>query len=102
MPSITTNIRFATNVAELKRNLAEGIQTLDVMKQSVDRTVQALGGTGLMAAAHKTAAAIQELGGVTKLTAAEQERANTRIEKALEKYRALGGQAPAALHEPAD
>jgi hypothetical protein len=61
--------------------------------------VQALSGDKLFAAAHRMAAAISEIGGVTKLTAAEQQRANDLIGKAIEKYQALGKEAPTALKD---
>jgi hypothetical protein len=102
MATITNTVRWADNTEQLRRNLSQGIDTIDAMKKSVDRTVQSLGGTGLLAAANRTAAAIEQLGGVTKLTAAEQARANTLIEKAIAKYTALGQTAPTALRSLAD
>jgi len=68
MATIQNNIRWADNTAELKKNLMDGVNTLDAMRASVDRTVNAMSGTGLFGAANKVAAAIQQLGGVTKLT----------------------------------
>jgi hypothetical protein len=101
MATIVNNIRFSDNAKELAANLQAGIGTLDVMKSSVDRTVQSLGGTGLYGAANKITAAIQELGGVTKLTSAEQERALGTLDKAIEKYSAMGKVAPQALTDTA-
>jgi TP901 family phage tail tape measure protein len=45
------------------------------------------------------AMAVEKIGGMTKLTKQEQQQANTAIQQALEKYRALGIEAPAALRE---
>jgi len=102
MATITNSIRWADNTAELKKNLMDGVNTIDAMKSSVDRLVNTMSGQGLFGQANKTAAAIMELGGVTKLTASEQERANGILERAIEKYKAMGIAAPAAilaLHE---
>ena len=65
---IRHEVRWADNTAALRKNLLEGVGTLDAMKSAVDRTVASLSGTGLFQAANKVAAAIQEMGGVTKLT----------------------------------
>jgi hypothetical protein len=97
MATITNNVRWADNTADLKRNLLQGIDTIDAMKKSVDRTAESLGGSGLFRAANNMTAAIQQLGGATKLTAAEQERANTILDKAIEKYELIGRQVPTAL-----
>lgn len=94
MATITNNVRWADNTEELKKNLLSGIGTLDAMKSSVDRTVASLSGNGLMAAANKTAAAILEMGGASKLTTSEMERVNTQLEKAIEKYKVMGMTAP--------
>jgi len=102
MGTIITNIRWADNTAQLRANLLQGIDTIDAMKTAVDKTAAALGGTGLLAAANKTAAAIVQLGGATKLTASEQERASALIDKAIEKYDALGIAAPTALKQLSD
>jgi hypothetical protein len=59
--------------------------------------VKSLSGDGLFGAANNTTAAIQQLGGVTKLTAAEQDRATATIDKAIEKYRVLGQAAPQSM-----
>lgn len=97
MATIINNVRWADNTAELKKNLLEGVGTIEAMKSSVDRTAAALGGQGLFLQANKVTAAIQELGGVTKLTASEQERANTLLDKAIEKYKLMGMTAPPAM-----
>jgi hypothetical protein len=102
MPTIITNIRWADNTEQLRQNLKQGIDTIDAMKSAVDRTARSLGGEGLFTAANKVAAAIVQLGGVTKLTSAEQERANALIEKAIAKYEAMGQTVPTALRQIAD
>lgn len=99
MSTVSANVRFASNIAELKANILQGIDVIDSMKRSVDRTAESLGGSGLFRAANTTTAAIIEMGGATKLTAAELDQANTKIDKAIEKYDALGRTAPTAMRE---
>lgn len=90
------------------------------LEQSVDRVEAKLGEAG--AAAQKTsrqlesleasfagekitrtaenmATAINKVGGVTKLTAAEQTRANKAIQEAIDKYGVLGREAPASIQK---
>src|SRR5262249_32495283 len=56
-------------------------------------------GDKLIAAANRYAAGIAEIGGAEKLTANERDRANATIDKAIEKYEALGREAPTALKQ---
>src|SRR3954469_9996226 len=66
------------------------------------KTAVAFSGRQIINDATLAAAAIDKLGGVSKLTASEQTRANATVTEALEKYRALGQAAPAALQHLAD
>jgi hypothetical protein len=100
MPQI--NIRWADNTAELRQHLREGLNQIEATKASVEKLVTALGGQGLFQAAHRATAAINELGGATKLTAAEQQRHLAILEKAIEKYRVMGQTAPTSIKNLAD
>ncbi len=102
MAIVQAQIRWSANVAELKANISEGIGVVDAMKSSVDRVVSSLSGNGLFQAANKVTAAIIELGDTTKLTASEQERANALLDKAIEKYQAMGMVVPPAMQSVAD
>lgn len=95
MPSI--RVVWSTNTDELRRQLSQGLDQINATRASVDKLVQSFKGEGLAVAAHKWAAAISEIGGVTKLTAAEQERANAIFQKFIEKQQALGQLVPAAI-----
>lgn len=97
MATIVTNVKWAHNTEELKKSLISGIDVISAMKQAVDRTAQSLGGTGLLAAANRTAAAVNQLNGVNKLTVSEQERVNAQLTKAIEKYNALGVKVPTVI-----
>jgi hypothetical protein len=99
MAIITNTVRWSTNVDELKRNLKSGLDQIEATRAGAEKLVQSLGGDKLIAAAHKYAAAVQEIGGVSSLTRQEQERVNAVVEKAIAKYEALGKTAPSALRE---
>lgn len=62
-----------------------------------EQALNALSGKGVIAAARGYTDAVKEIGGVTKLTAAEQKDLNHLLDLALQKYRALGQQAPADM-----
>jgi hypothetical protein len=99
MATISNYVRWATNTEELKRNLKEGLDSIEATRAGANKLVESLGGDKLIAAAHRYAAAVQEIGGVSNLTRQEQERVNAVVEKAIAKYEALGKTAPAALRE---
>lgn len=94
---IGVRIQWATNVAELKSQIATGTGAIVAMKDSVDKTARSLGGEGLFRAAHNATAAVQELGGASMLTAAQKEKINAQLTKAIEKYQVLGQKAPQAM-----
>lgn len=100
MPTI--NIRWADNTKQLAQNLKEGLNQIESTKAAAEKMAQALGGQNLIRAAHNYVAAVQQLGGAQKLTASEQARVNETLTKAIEKYKALGKDAPAAMRELAE
>lgn len=95
-------IRIAANIAELKKNLAEGKAQIETTTAAMSKLASSLSGDKLIQAAHNVTAAVDKIGGAGKLTRAEMDRVNTTVEKALEKYRALGQEAPAAMVALAD
>jgi hypothetical protein len=99
MAVITNTIRWASNTEELKKNLREGLNQIEVTRAGAEKLAQTLGGDRLIMAAHRYAAAVQEIGGVARLTEAEQARVNAVVTKAIEKYQLFGKEAPAALRE---
>lgn len=62
-----------------------------------ERMVKSLGGDKLLYQANSLTQAVTKLGGAQKLTASEQERVNATVTKAIDKYKALGQQAPKAM-----
>src|SRR5262245_17978749 len=102
MATIVNTIKWVDNTDELKKSLSEGVGTIVAMKDAVERTVASLSGQGLFMAANRAAAAITEMGGATKLTAAEQERYSALLDKAIEKYKVMGMTAPPEMVKIAD
>lgn len=64
---------------------------------AVQAHVGAFSGGKIIQEADQIARAVAQIGGASKLTAAEQERVNTTVNAALGKYAALGQQAPKHL-----
>jgi predicted transcriptional regulator len=72
---------------------------LDVHIQQIQRHVAAFSGDQVIQEAHQMAAAVEQVGGASKLTAAEQAKVNAAVTDAIAKYHALGQQAPASLQK---
>lgn len=102
MATISAVIKWTSNTDELRRELAAGADQLVVLEKAAERTTRNLGGEGILRAAHNAAAAVQQLGGATKLTSAEQGKINSLMERAIAKYDALGQRAPSALRQLAE
>lgn len=64
---------------------------------SLNRMVDSFGGRKLFQEAAMVTEAVGRLGGVSRLTEAEQSRVNRTVSEALQKYAVLGQQAPANL-----
>lgn len=92
-------VRIAANLAELKANLAEGKNQIEATTAGMQKLATSFQGDRLIQQAHNVAAAVNQIGGASKLTDAEQARVNRTVEAALQKYQALGREAPQALQE---
>lgn len=90
-------VRVAANIAELKRNLAEGRTQIEITTAGMQKLANSLSGEKLIQNAHNIVAAVDKIGGVTKLTEAEKARLNATLDRALQKYAAIGKDAPAAM-----
>lgn len=95
-------VRIAANLEELKRNLAEGKLQIETTTSAMTKLASSFNGDKLVQHAHNVVAAVNEIGGASKLTADEQARVNSVVERALDKYAALGKEAPAAMRALAD
>jgi hypothetical protein len=81
----------STSVQELGKALQ---RDLEPRQKAVNNAVRDfLGGTEIRKA-EEFAQAIQKIGGVSKLTEADQQKVNRAVNQALDHYRALGTQAP--------
>src|SRR5581483_9965984 len=90
-------VRVAANLSEMKSNLAEGVNQVETYTAALRSASSAYDGSRIIAQAGATAAAIQNAGGVTALTAAEQVKANAILDEAIAKYEILGRTAPSAM-----
>lgn len=70
--------------------------------EDFQKTLRDFSGVDLLKNATLTAGAVEQLGGVTRLTAEEQKRANQVVTEALAKYKALGIEAPLAVRRLAE
>jgi hypothetical protein len=99
-PSMT--VRIAANIAELRKNMAEGRDQIEATRAGFQKLATSFQGDKIIQAAHNAAAAVESIGGASKLTEREQERVNRTVEAALAKYAALGREAPQALKDLAE
>lgn len=90
-------IRVAASLAELKQNLKEGKDQIETTTAAMGKLSTSLQGDRLIQNAHNIVAAVNQLGGAAKLTESEKARLNATLSKAIEKYQALGKEAPAAM-----
>lgn len=102
MPNPSLVIRVAANIAELKKNLAEGGDAIQVTTAGMQKLAGSLDGSRLFQQANNIVAAVNQIGGASKLTESEQARLNATLERALEKYAAMGKTAPTGMRELAD
>ena len=90
-------IRVAADISELKRNLAEGKAQIETTTAAMQRMAGSLSGEKLIQSAQNITAAVHQIGGASKLTEAEKARLNATLDKAIQKYAALGREAPPAM-----
>src|SRR4051812_35571090 len=83
--------------AKMGAAMADVEKALGRPELAVKRLEASLRGDKLLASANRLTEAIVKVGGATKLTDAEQARSNATLQKAIEKYKALGQEAPAAM-----
>lgn len=82
-------------------NAKDGLKSFEVSSKGVQAQLQRMAssfsGVQIQKQAQLAAAAIEKVGGATKLTASEQTKANAIVQEAIEKYKALGQQAPESV-----
>lgn len=90
-------IRVAANIDQLRKNLTEGKIQIEALSAGMEKYARSFDGSKIIQQANNITAAVDKIGGASKLTAAEQDRVNAVVTKALEKYAALGKEAPPAM-----
>lgn len=79
-----------SSVADLGKEITK-------LTPQAERMVKAFSGDKLLYQANNLTAAVEKLGGVSRLTDAEQKRVNATVTEAIAKYTALGKTAPASV-----
>lgn len=78
-----------------------GLESFEVSSEGVSNALTRMSksflGVEVQKQANLAVAAVEEIGGVTKLTETEQKKLNVLLTEAIAKYAALGEQAPAAM-----
>jgi tetratricopeptide (TPR) repeat protein len=100
--TLQSQIKWVTNIEDFQKAVESGTNAVVINTTKVDKLTKSLGGEGLFAAVNNYAAAIERAGGVETLSAAQKERINGLVDKAIEKYQALGQVAPAHMLALAD
>jgi hypothetical protein len=89
--------KFDKSLADAKTSLKSFEVTGKGVQQSLERMAKSLSGVDIKRQAEIAAAAVQKIGGSTKLTETEQRKLNATVTEAIAKYKALGQTAPDAL-----
>jgi hypothetical protein len=98
--SFTAAMRDAAKAPEAVEKSVSGLSgEVQKLTPLAEKMVKSLGGDKLLYQANSLTAAVTKLGGASRLTEAEQARVNATVTKAIDKYAALGKQAPIALHD---
>lgn len=94
-PQAMVDLEQATRKAEqATKSLGQGA---NAVFQDISRLTKSFQGREAIGEASRLVAAITKVGGATKLTEAEQARANRTLTEAIAKYAALGKKAPAEM-----
>jgi hypothetical protein len=91
-----------TAMLALAEATKKAVQPVDELATQSERLAKELGGGGVTQSANAYVAAVEKLGGASKLTAAEQANVNSVLVQALDKYKALGQSAPPGVIALAD
>lgn len=83
-------IRVAANISELRANLQDGVTQLETWKSAMSAATNAFDGSRVVGQASAAAKAIENVGGVSALTASEQTKANQVFTEAAAKLELMG------------
>lgn len=89
--------QFDQAISEITPKLGAVEQDAKKVARSLQKITSDFDGSKLTSQAQTAARAVEQIGGVTKLTEAEQRKLTATVGEAMAKYRALGVEAPAAV-----
>lgn len=95
--AVALAIRVFASTAELRSSMKEMQGIIGTTTAAVNKLAQGLNGEQLTRKAATITEAIKQIGGATKLTAAEAARLEPTLARAIEKMRLLGQTAPAEM-----
>jgi hypothetical protein len=102
VPTATFQADF-TKWNQALENAKGGLKSFEVsakgVQQQLERTAKGFAGVDIKRQAEVAAAAVEKIGGVTKLTEQEQRKLTATVDEALAKYKALGEVAPQSLKQ---
>lgn len=90
-------IKIQADIEALKTQLASGSFAIEQTTQKMASLANSYSGARTVQQANDVVQAINAVGGVTNLTAKEQAQANRILDEAIQKYQAMGREAPAAV-----
>lgn len=90
-------VKVTANLTELRKAMQEQSDIFVTTKREISAISNAFDGSKIISQAGAVASQIQAMGGVANLTAGEQARANRILDDALDKYKALGKEAPPGM-----
>lgn len=100
---LTQVVRWADNTADLKRNLAQGLDQIEAVRAGAEKMVNAMRGDKLIESAHRMVAAIGLLDkGVKSLAPQEAASRLAFLERAIDKLERTGGKVPTQFRQMAE
>lgn len=89
------SVTVVANLTELRQRLANDLGPIIATTQTtLTRMSHAFDGASIISQAGAAVKAVGDIGGASKLTAGEQQKLNGILDEAIQKYKALGTQAP--------
>lgn len=103
MASIAVAIRYASNLAELKNNLSQALDRIEVTTAGANKLADSLGGAKMIQSAHNLVGAISQLkNGVDSLRPDEAATRLGQLERAMDKMQRVGQTVPTDMRKVAD
>lgn len=99
---VALSVHVNANLDELRTKMADADNIVQTTTSAMKSMANAYDGAKTIANANAAMLQVQALGGSTKLTESEQTRLNATLNAGLEKYAALGKEAPAGMQALAD